>query len=50
MVMPFGPQGAPATFQRLMDGVIRGLEGRCADYFDNLIILATHGGAFSTYP
>ena len=31
-VMPSGLQGAPATFQRLMDGVIQGLEGRCAAY------------------
>ena len=36
--MSFGLQGAPATFQRLMDGVIRGLEGRCAAYIDNLNI------------
>ena len=37
-VMPFGLQGAPATFQRLMDKVIRGLEQFIAAYLDNLII------------
>ena len=36
--MPFGLQGAPATFQRLMDKVIRGLEQFTAAYLDDLII------------
>ena len=37
--MPFGLQGAPATFQRLMDGVVRGLTGTAA-YLDDLIIFS----------
>ena len=37
-VMPFGLQGAPATFQRLMDKVIRGLEQLTAVYLVDLII------------
>ena len=40
-VMPFGLSGAPATFQRLMDGVIRGLEDFSAAYLDDLIIYST---------
>ena len=36
-VMPFGLQGAPATFQRLMDSVVRGLEFTAA-YLDDLIV------------
>ena len=36
-VMPFGLQGAPATFQRLMDSVIAGLDC-CAAYLDDLIV------------
>ncbi len=35
--MPFGLQGAPATFQRLMDSVIIGLDC-CAAYLDDLIV------------
>ena len=38
-VMPFGLQGAPATFQRLMDGVVRGLTGTAA-YLDDLIVFS----------
>ena len=37
-VMPFGLQGAPATFQRLMDKVIRGMEQFTSAYLDDLII------------
>ena len=37
--MPFGLQGAPATFQRLMDCVIRGLEFAAA-YLDDLIVFS----------
>ena len=37
--MPFGLQGAPATFQRLMDCVIQGLEF-AASYIDDLIVFS----------
>ena len=37
--MPFGLQGAPATFQKLMDGVIQGLEFTAA-YLDDLIVFS----------
>ena len=39
-MIPFGLQGAPAAFQRLMDGVIQGVEGKCAAYIDDLIIFS----------
>jgi len=35
--MPFRLQGAPATFQRLMDEVIRGLQDSTASYLDDLV-------------
>ena len=37
-VMPFGLQGALGTFQRLMDGLIRGLSSLASAYLDDLII------------
>lgn len=37
-VMPFGLQGAPATFQRMMDFLLRGLETYTAAYLDDVII------------
>ena len=40
-VMPFGLQGAPATFQRLMDKVIGGLEDFAAAYLDDLVFIET---------
>ena len=40
-VMPFGLQGAPATFQRLMDKVLQGLEDYAAAYIDDLVIHST---------
>ena len=39
-VMPFGLQGAPATFQRLMDRVVHGMEEYAAAYLDDLIIFS----------
>ena len=36
-VMPLGLQGAPATFQRLMDRVIQGMQDYAAAYLDDLI-------------
>ena len=36
--MPFGLQGAPATFQRMMDQLFRGLEGFTVAYLDDLVI------------
>ena len=36
-VMPFGLQGAPATFQRLMDKVLRGQEKFAVAYLDDVV-------------
>ena len=40
-MMPFGLSGAPATFQRLMDRVLRGLESYSAAYLDDVVIHST---------
>lgn len=37
-VLPFGLHGAPATFQRLMDQVLRGCEEWSAAYLDDVVI------------
>ena len=39
-VMPFGLQGAPTTFQRLMDRVLQGLQNFTAAYLDDVIIFS----------
>ena len=39
-VMPFGLQGAPATFQRLMNRVLLGFEDFSAAYLDDIIIFS----------
>ena len=40
-MMPFGLCGAPATFQRMMDQVIKGLYKFANAYLDDLIIFST---------
>eukprot|EP00731_Ephydatia_muelleri_P014418 Em0008g138a len=37
-IMPFGLCGAPATFQRMMDRLLRGAEEHAAAYIDDLVI------------
>ena len=39
-VMPFGLNGAPATFQRMMDQVIRGLESFSGHYLNDIAIFS----------
>ena len=41
--MPFGLHGAAATFQRLMDQVLRGAEDYAAAYIDDVVIIVPHG-------
>lgn len=39
-VMPFGLQGAPATFQRLMDQILRDVPQFAAAYLDDVVIFS----------
>lgn len=39
--MPFGLQGAPATFQSLMDFVLAGMGDYAAVYMDDVVLLST---------
>ena len=47
-MMPFGLQGAPATFQRMMDQLLCGLEGYAAAYLDDLVIYSDSWGRAPT--
>ena len=40
LMMPFGLQGAPATFQRLMDSVLKGTESFAGAYIDDVAIFS----------
>lgn len=42
--MPFGLQGAPATFQRLVDEVLRGADGYATAYIDDIVMFSEMWG------
>lgn len=40
-VMPFGLCNAPATFERMMDGILRGLKWKiCLCYLDDVVVFS----------
>lgn len=40
--MPFGLRNAPATFQRVMDNILRGIQNeKCLVYLDDIIVFST---------
>ena len=39
--MPFGLKGAPTTFQRLMDGILDGLQDHSSGYIDDIAIYSS---------
>ena len=38
--MPFGLQGAPATFQRMMDVLLKGIREYAEVYLDDLVVFS----------
>ena len=46
ITMPFGLSGAPATFQRMMDGVLRGTDSFAGVYLDDIVI---HSGSWKDH-
>ncbi|KAK7881357.1 hypothetical protein WMY93_029766 [Mugilogobius chulae] len=42
--MPFGLHGAPATFQRLVDEVLRGADSYSAAYIDDIVVFSESWG------
>ena len=43
--MPFGLMGAPATFQRTMDGVLEGQHDYSTVYIDNILIFSAYSSS-----
>lgn len=41
IVLPFGLHGAPATFQKMMDRLLRGTESYAVAYLDNVVIYSS---------
>ena len=39
--MPFGLSGAPATFQRMMDSILRGTDDYAGVYLDDIVIYSS---------